>query len=80
MIIYRRLQIPGVSRKTADIIIKKHFSLQQLIKNIENNSKCLDDLTYETANGQTRRISKTSINNVKSFLICNDNTPIKIAT
>ena len=73
-------QIPGISRKTADLIMKKHFSLQQLIKDIENNNKCLDDVTYETASGQTRRISKTSINNIKSFLICNDNTSIKIAT
>jgi ERCC4-type nuclease len=73
-------QIPGVSRKTADTIMKKHFSLRQLIKNMESNNKCLDNISYETTGGKTRRISKTSINNIKSFLICDDNTSIKITT
>jgi ERCC4-type nuclease len=73
-------QIPGISNKTADIIIKKHSSLLNLIKNLEADKKCLDDITYETKTGQTRRISKTAINNIKSFLMCDHDNPIKIAT
>ena len=62
-------QIPGISSVTALAIMVKFKTLQNLIKELENNNDCLKDITSTNAKGQTRRINKTSIANIVKFLL-----------
>lgn len=62
-------QIPGVSSVSALAIMKKFATLSNLIKELENNPNCLNDITTVTKTGQNRKISSTIIANIKKFLI-----------
>jgi ERCC4-type nuclease len=62
-------QIPGVSSATAISIIKKFTSIANLIKSLEENEKCLNDVTNTNNKGQSRKITKTSIANIVKFLL-----------
>jgi len=62
-------QIPGVSTATAVSIIKKFNSLNNLLKCLEENEKCLNDVTNVNNKGQSRKITKTSIANIVKFLL-----------
>jgi ERCC4-type nuclease len=62
-------QIPGVSSVIAMAIIAKHSSISQLIKNLEENIECLNDICCSNTKGQQRKISKTSIQNIKKYLV-----------
>jgi len=62
-------QIPGISSVTSLAIMEKFKTLQNLIKELENNNDCLKDITSTNAKGQTRRINKTSIANIVKFLL-----------
>jgi len=62
-------QIPGVSTNTAMSIIKKFKSIAKLIKALEENEKCLNDVTNTNGKGQSRKITKTSISNIIKFLL-----------
>ena len=74
-------QIPNVSIKTANTIIKKYRSLQTLIKALEKNKACLNTLTYITKSGLERRLSKTAVANIIKYLLCDENIEtIKIDT
>ena len=72
-------QIPGVSVKTACIIMEKYDTIFDMMKDLEQNNKCLDELTYETSNNIKKRISRTAILNILKFLIYKKST-IKIET
>jgi ERCC4-type nuclease len=62
-------QIPGISSVTA-IAIMKHFkTIPNLISSIEQDSSCLSNITYETANGQTRKINKACVDILCKFLM-----------
>jgi ERCC4-type nuclease len=61
-------QIPGISSVTA-IAIMKHFnSFLHLITELQNNPGCLENIVIEN-NGKTRKINKSSIQNIQSFLL-----------
>lgn len=62
-------QIPGVSTTTAITIIKKFNNISNLIKCLEENDKCLNDVTNTNNKGQVRKITKTSIANIVKFLL-----------
>jgi ERCC4-type nuclease len=62
-------QIPGVSTATAISIIKKFNNIANLIKCLEENEKCLNDVTNVNNKGQSRKITKTSIANIIKFLL-----------
>lgn len=62
-------QIPGISSVTSLAIMEKFKTLQNLIKELENNNDCLKDITSTNAKGQARRINKTSIANIVKFLL-----------
>ena len=61
-------QIPGVSVVTSLAIMEKYKNLPNLIKEIEANKTCLDNISYINSKGQSRKITKTSIANVVKFL------------
>jgi len=61
-------QIPGISSTTAVVIMNKFHTIDNLIKNIkEHGVTCLKEITY-TNNDKTRKISKSSIDNIIKFL------------
>ena len=61
-------QIPGISSITAVVIMNKFHTIDNLIKNIkEHGVTCLKEITY-TNNDKTRKISKSSIDNIVKFL------------
>lgn len=62
-------QIPGVSSATAISIIKKFNTISNVIKCLEENEKCLNDVTNINNKGQSRKITKTSIANIIKFLL-----------
>jgi ERCC4-type nuclease len=62
-------QIPGISSVSAIAIIQKFKSLANLIKEIDSNGDCLNDVAYTNSKGQTRKINKTCAANIVKFLL-----------
>lgn len=62
-------QIPGISSITAIAVINKFKHIQGLIKAVENDITCLNDISYTNAKNQTRKINKTCIENIKKYLL-----------
>ena len=61
------MQIPGISATLAKAILNNFNNFQEFIEKINNDSSCIDNLTYE-CNGKTRKINKNCIENIKNFL------------
>jgi len=61
-------QIPGISLKTSEAILENYKTVYNLIKKLNENLECLDDIKLKTTNGE-RKISKTSIKNIKEYLL-----------
>jgi ERCC4-type nuclease len=61
--------IPSVSSKSAITIMKKFTNIRNLIKSLEENENCLDDIKIMCESGMTRKISKPCIENIKKFLL-----------
>lgn len=59
-------QIPGISAVTATAIMKKFSTFPKLLTALQENSKCMDDIMLENA-GKSRKISKSSVENIKKF-------------
>jgi ERCC4-type nuclease len=62
-------QIPGVSSVSAIAILEKYKTLPELIKAIQIDPTCLNGVSTTDANGKTRKISKTIIENIVKYLI-----------
>ena len=61
-------QIPGVSSTTALAILSQFKTLPLLIKAIQDDEKCLDNVVTTDSNGKSRKISKTAISTIIKFL------------
>ena len=61
-------QIPGVSSQTAYAIFDKFKNMNNLIKSIENDKKCLNDICTIDSKQKSRKISKKTIENILAFL------------
>ena len=61
-------QIPGISSLTATAIMNKFTSFYHLITELQSNPLCIDNMTV-TTNGKTRKINKTSLENIRTFLL-----------
>jgi len=61
-------QIPGISSINAVAIMTEFKTLSNLIKRIQEDSSCLNNITYTSSKDQTRKISKTVIANVIKYL------------
>lgn len=59
-------QIPSISSLTAISIMDKFKTFPNLIKELENDTNCLNNITFTNS---TRKISKTSITNIIKFLL-----------
>lgn len=62
-------QIPGISSVTALAIMEKYPTLYDLLQVLQENPECLKDLCYQTEKGQTRKINKTCIENIRKYLL-----------
>ena len=60
--------IPGISSKTAIVIMNEFKTIGQLIKSFELNPHCLNHVCIET-NGKPRKIASTCIENVRKYLL-----------
>jgi ERCC4-type nuclease len=61
-------QIPGISSQSAKAILHKFGSLPQLIKDINEDSNCLNDICMIDSKNKSRKINKTCIQNILTFL------------
>jgi ERCC4-type nuclease len=61
-------QIPGVSSASALAIFEQFKTLPNLIKCIDADNKCLDKVCTKDANGKSRKISKTTIATIITYL------------
>lgn len=61
-------QMPGVSSTTALAILSQFKSLPLLIKAIQEDSNCLNNISTTDSNGKSRKISKTTITTIVNFL------------
>ncbi len=62
-------QIPGISSVTAGAIMAQYSSLYTLLKSIQKDRHCLDEVCYETKTGKKRHLSKTAIDNIAKYLL-----------
>jgi ERCC4-type nuclease len=60
--------IPGISSKTAIVIMNEFKTIGQLIKSFELNAHCLNKVCIET-NGKSRKITSTCIENIRKYLL-----------
>lgn len=61
-------QIPGVSSASALAILQQFKTLPNLIKSIQLDENCLNNVCTTDANGKSRKISKTTISTIVSYL------------
>lgn len=61
-------QIPGVSTNVAEILLNKFGSIWQLRDALASDPSCLSGLSMKTKTGQTRAISKRTMNDIKAYL------------
>lgn len=61
-------QIPGISSVSATAIMEQYKTLPLLIEAIRADPNCLQQVSYKTGAGQTRKINKTCVSNALSFL------------
>jgi ERCC4-type nuclease len=62
--------IPGISSKTAIVIMKEFKTINGLIKSLEKDAHCLNNIYMET-NGKKRKISSQCIENIRNYLLGN---------
>ena len=62
-------QIPGVSSAIAIVIMNKFETLQNLLNKLNEDSTCLQNLTYTNSKNQIRKLNKTSTENIVKFLL-----------
>lgn len=60
-------QIPGISSVSAISIMKKFSTFPKLIKELETNPNCLDDIMCDTK-GKMRKLGKNCIENIRKYL------------
>jgi ERCC4-type nuclease len=61
-------QIPGISSVTALTIMEKFKYLPNLVKCIQDDPQCLNNICTTDAKGKTRKISKTAIATIVKYL------------
>lgn len=70
-------QIPGVSPNVALIIMKEFHNIYNLINCLKQDTHCLDNIKTSNSKQQFRKLNKTCIENIKTFLLLEHLTPLK---
>lgn len=63
------LQIPNVSHTTATTVMNKYKTIRNLIDELVLDNTILNNLTYTTSSGQSRKISKPARENIIEYLL-----------
>lgn len=63
------MQIPNVSSNISKIIMEKYNTIENLINELKNNETILDNIKCLTKTNKERKINKTTIENIKKYLI-----------
>ena len=66
-------QIPGISSVTAMAIMSNFTSFNHFMQELQTNPHCIDTITA-TSNGKVRKINKSSLENIRQYLLYN--TPV----
>ena len=61
-------QIPGISTSSSLAVLEHFKTLPNLIKSINEDENCLNNILITDINGKSRKISKTVITNIIGFL------------
>jgi ERCC4-type nuclease len=61
-------QIPGISSVTAMSIMSHFTSFNHFMQELQSNPQCIDTITA-TSNGKVRKISKSSLENIRQYLL-----------
>jgi len=69
-------QIPGISSKTSKVVMAQFNSLYDMLEKIKNDKHCLDNVEFEMANGKKRKISQTTVNNIRKYLLYRKDDPV----
>jgi len=69
-------QIPGISSKTSKVVMARFNSLYDMLDKIKNDKHCLDDLEFNMANGSKRKISQTTVKNIRKYLLYMKDDPV----
>jgi ERCC4-type nuclease len=64
--------IPGVSNKSAISIMKEYKTIKNLMEKIIEDDTCLNNVKMICESGQSRKLSKTCIENIKRYVLCNE--------
>jgi hypothetical protein len=67
-------QIPGVSPNVALIIMKDFHNIYNLINCLKQDIHCLDKIKISNSKQQFRKLNKSSIENIKKFLLFDELT------
>ena len=73
-------QIPGISSASALAILAKFKTLPNLIRCVNEDPSCLNNICTTDVNGKSRKISKTSIATVINFIYTNTPSVETVAT
>jgi ERCC4-type nuclease len=73
-------QIPGISGTISKVIMDKYGSLYELMLKLHDDPNLLNNETYVTSKGQTRRISHKCIQSIKDFILYKREHVININT
>jgi ERCC4-type nuclease len=63
--------IPGINSKTATQIMSEYKTVQNLLYQLEKDPSCLNTFMIKTELGNTRKINKNCVDNIKKFLCAN---------
>jgi len=64
-------QIPNVSTEVAIVIMNKFKTIKNLVEELSTDRTILNEVTTINKNGQKRKINKTTIENIYTFLLYN---------
>ena len=64
--------VPGINSKTATHIMLEYKTIQNLLCKLKDDPNCLNTFMLKMENGNTRKINKNCVDNIKKFLLAND--------
>jgi len=63
------MQIPNVSSLSAIAVMNKFNTIAVLIDSLRNDVNCLNDIMIQNKNGQSKKLTKPTINNIYTYLV-----------
>jgi ERCC4-type nuclease len=69
-------QIPGISSKTSKVVMAQFNSLYDMLEKIKNDKHCLDNVEFDMSNGKKRKISQTTVKNIRKYLLYRKDDPV----